>query len=182
MEKLMNGGNQICTVNNKLNLNKMIKINSVENIKQTFDDANFTELAVRLEMFENLKMYADAEVLKNLPESFDSDYVIDGKKQTIFIEWDGNNMIHLSTDKGCMGTIALLLSNYVTITDMGEHTYQFDCKSFGNYIEYALRYLKRFGTSISNIEGIIDVIAVAEAPDMDVNELNRTASYVVITK
>lgn len=190
MKELMNGGNQVCSVNgnvsangmsvNNLNKNKMIKINSVGEIKQVFDNANFTEFAIKLGMFENLKMYADKEVLKKLPNSFESNYIIDGKKQIIYIEYDNNNVIHLSIAESKMETIEMLLSNYVEISKMDEHTYMFKCATFGKYIGFSLQYLKQNEILINEINGIIDIIA--EVPNEGDNELWKPANYIVITK
>lgn len=190
MKKVLNGGNQVCNVNgnvsangtsvNNLYKNEMIKINSVEEIKQIFDNANFTELAIKLGIYENLKMYADKKVIKKLPDSFESNYIIDGEKQIMYIEYDGKNMIYLSRAESNMETVLFLLSNYTEIVKMDEHTYMFECSAFGDYVGFALRHLKKCETRIVEINGIIDIIAeVANEGD---NELWKPANYIVITK
>lgn len=173
MENVTNGDNQVCVVSG----NDMIKINSIEEIKQAFEEACFGDIHLGLGKFESLKLYGDAEVINNLPSKFESD----GEK--ILINKNSDNTISLTRHEDVIfANIQNLFGKFTTIKQMtDEYTYSVDCSSFGNYIGYALDWLKNNNKPLINNK-YIDVITVNQEPNMKVIDFERSANYVVIIK
>ena len=184
MKELMNGGNHNCNENDKrfnnLNKKEMIKVNSIEEVKQVFNRTRFDIIGLGLGIFENIELYADTEVINNLPSEFETKY--DGEIETILIKKNPDNTISLTRpEEIIMSQVQDFVKNVNITKWTDEHTYMVECGAFGKYLFVVLEWLRANNMPLPNNK-YIDSITVNQVPDVDENIFQQSASYVVITK